>query len=109
MGLLRSTHHTCSREHGIMNGVRLDVTASTQEFNIDDHKVVDVFKVISDAILRMLRIASPDDHVTSGTDRYLPGNVPRKMKVPFSPPERYLGKISQIYKEPAKINLLVCS
>ena len=92
-----------------MNGVRLDVTASTQEFNIDDHKVVDVFKVISDAILRMLRIASPDDHVASGTDRYFPGNVPRKMKVPLSPPERHLGEVSQNYKEPAKINLLVCS
>ena len=92
-----------------MNRVRLNVTAATHEFNIDDHKVVDVFKVISDAILRMFWIASPDDHVASGTESHLPGNVPRKMKVPFSPPERYLGKISQNYKEPAKINLLVCS
>ena len=92
-----------------MNRVRLNVTAATHEFNIDDHKVVDVFKVISDAILRMFWIASPDDHVASGTESHLPGNVPRKVKVLLSPPERYLGNVSQDYKEPFASNLLVCS
>ena len=92
VGLLRSTHHTCSRKHRIVNGVCFDVTASAPELDINDDKIVDMLKVISDAVLCMVWVASPDDHVASGTERYLPSHMPRKMEMPLSPSDEYLGK-----------------
>ena len=68
-----------------MNGVRLDVTASAHELDIDHDKIVDMLKVIPDAVLRVLGITSPDNHVASGTDSDLPSNMRRQMEMPLSP------------------------
>lgn len=68
-----------------MDRVGFDVATTAYELNINDDKVMDVIKVLSDAIHGVLRIASSNNQVASGTEAYLPSDVASKVEMPFAP------------------------
>lgn len=47
---LRSTHHATSGKHCVVHRICLYVAAPTDEINLDHNEVVDMLKVIPDAL-----------------------------------------------------------
>lgn len=68
-----------------MDRVGFDVATTAYELNINDDKVMDVIKVLSDAIHGVLRIASSNNQVTGSTESYLSGDVTSKVEMPLAP------------------------
>lgn len=68
-----------------MDRIGFDVTTTAQEFNINDDKVVDMIKILSNAIHGVLGIASSDNHVAGSTEAYLSGDVSSKVKMSLAP------------------------
>jgi hypothetical protein len=66
-------------------GVSLDVAATTNEVDTNNDEIVNVLKVITNAVDSVIRAAAANDHVSSSALGNLAGNVASKMKVPVSP------------------------
>lgn len=68
-----------------MDRISLDVAGTTNELDLDDHQVVDVFKVISNTVFSVDGITSADDQVSSSPLRDLTSDMTSEMEVPISP------------------------
>lgn len=68
-----------------MDRVGLDITTRTNEFDLDDHQVVDMFKVIANAVYRVVWVASAYYYVSRSTLGNFAGNMTCKMEVSIGP------------------------
>ena len=58
-----------------MNGIGGDVSILPAEADLDNNKVVDVFEIVANKILGMLRRTILDNQISSSTDSYLVSNM----------------------------------
>lgn len=68
-----------------MDRVGLDVTTAAQELNINDDKIVDMIKVLTDAVHSVPGIASSDDHIAGRTKTNLSSDVSSKVEMSIGP------------------------
>ena len=74
----RATHHASSGEECVVNAVHGDVGIAATEYDVDDHKVVNVLHIVADSFFRETFLDSRmDDDVASGAI----GNLVRDMIV----------------------------
>lgn len=73
-----------------MDGVGLDVTATTQKLNINNNEVMDVVEVLSNAVYGVLGIASSNNHIAGSAESNLPSNVSSEVEVSLTPSEENL-------------------
>lgn len=91
---LRPTHHAGSGKHGVMDRVRLDVAAATHEVDLDHNQVVNVVKVLTNALFRESRIATAEDEVPRGANADLAGYMTRQDELAIIPPYVDLSAVS---------------
>ena len=75
---------------GVVHRVGLDVATASEELDLDDDKIVDMLKIVSNAVCSMARIATSDDHVASCPIRYFHSYVTGQMEMAVCPPDKYL-------------------
>lgn len=83
---LRPTHHAGPGEHGVMDGIRLDVAATAHEVDLDHYQVVYVVQVLTNALFCESRIATAEDEVPRGTNADLAGYMARQDELAIIPP-----------------------
>lgn len=80
------THHAGPGEHGVMDGIRLDVATTAHEVDLDHNQVVYVVQVLTNALFRESRIATAEDEVPRGTNADLAGYMARQDELAIIPP-----------------------
>jgi hypothetical protein len=81
------THHTCPSEHRVMDRVGCYAAIAIYELYPDDNEIVNMLQVVSDALFRVLWIATSNDKIASCTNADLVGNMTRKNKLTIMPPD----------------------
>jgi hypothetical protein len=81
----QATHHAGSREHGVAHRVGSYMAIATDEVDLDDDEVVDMFEIRPDALFGMPGIASSDDDITGRADTNSAGNMARQDELPVAP------------------------
>ena len=76
-----------------MNGIGGDVSILPAEADLDNNKVVDVFEIVPDKILGMLRRTILDNQISSSTDSYLVSNMPWQDELTIVPTDFSLRTI----------------
>lgn len=68
-----------------MDGIERDKRVSVLHCNVDDNEVMDMIKIVTDALCCNVWVYTADDKIASGATNDFTSNMPRKDKLAFVP------------------------